>query len=120
MEIPLHSQFDSRHWMCTVYFDVQAFFAYASTGTPRLGVPALFQRAQHENQAQQLFPVLLEVHGSLSGPTSPGESGMPLLAVKEVPIHLLHGTSGLEHILVYLEHTFISLFLKALLSQAFL
>lgn len=89
MEIPVRSQFDSMHWMFTVHFDAQAFFAFAHTGTPRLGVQAIFRRAQHDEQAQKLFPVLLKLHGNLARPNSPGESGMPLLAVKEVPIHLL-------------------------------
>jgi len=89
MEIPVRSQFDSMRWMFTVHFDVQAFFAYAYSGTPRMGVQAIFRRAQYDDQAEKLFPVLLELHGNLARPNSPGESGMPLLAVKDVPIHLL-------------------------------
>ena len=77
--------------MFTVHFDAQAFFAFAHTGTPCLGVQAIFRRAQHDDQAQTLFPVLLELHGNLARPNSPGESGMPLLPVKEVPIYLLPG-----------------------------
>ncbi len=88
MEIPFRSEFDSMRWAFTLNFEPQQLGATYDNEMSYLHTQASIKREVHSNEPQNLFPVILELHGRLSRVNDYSNLGARLLPIEDMPINL--------------------------------
>jgi hypothetical protein len=87
MDIPFHSQFDSTHWALVMTLEPQNFAPIYDGDRSLLYIQVTFKRPTYnDNQPQDLYPVLLDLHGKLHRPNAMQESGAQLLSSLDLPV----------------------------------
>src|ERR1017187_3824846 len=87
MEIPFRSQFDSTHFAFVMTFEVQNIAGYYDGDVRSLYVQAQLKREiRHDAQQQELYPVVLDLHGKLYRMNQSQENGAMLQPPTDLPI----------------------------------
>lgn len=90
MDIPFNSEFDSTHWAFLMTVEPQQMAATYDDNVSRLSMGATFKRApQDNNQPQDMYPVILNLHGKLYRMNASHEYGAELQPVEALPISLI-------------------------------
>src|SRR5690242_2356447 len=90
MEVPFRSQFDSRYYAFFMTFEPQNITGTYDGDTHRLNIQAVLKRELHkETQAQDLYPIVLDLHGKLYPMNHPHENGAALQPIVDLPINLV-------------------------------
>jgi hypothetical protein len=115
MEIPFRIQSDSREYAFFITFEHEQITASFDGDISRLNIPVRFKRTPFvNNQQQDLYPVVLELHGRLFRVNAPNDWGATLLPLEDMPISLISAKS--EHF-VNLSFAFSRLYLQQLEEQ---
>ena len=89
MEIPFRFQSDSRHYAFVMTFEYEQITANHDSDLARITIPARFKRVPpDDDQQQELYPVVFELHGRLSRANTQPEWGATLLPLEDMPIIL--------------------------------
>lgn len=90
MEIPFRSQFDSRYFAFYMTLEPQNIYGFYDGDVRYLNVQAYLKRELHKDEPQQeLYPVMLNLHGKLYRMNNSQEHGATLLPISDVPISVL-------------------------------
>src|SRR5712692_5019659 len=115
MEIPFRIQSDSREYAFFITFEHEQITASFDGDISRLNIPVRFKRTPFDNNQQQdLYPVVLELHGRLFRVNAPNDWGAILLPLEDMPINLLSPIS--EHF-INLSFSFSRLYLQQIEEQ---
>src|SRR5260370_38876426 len=86
MKIPFRDQSNNRDYAFMMEFELENISAY-KTDTSNRRIQATFRRTgSGENQLQNRYPVILELHGRLARGNGQGDIGATLGPVRELPI----------------------------------
>jgi hypothetical protein len=86
MKIPFRDQSTNRDYAFMMEFELENISAY-KTDTSNLRISATFRRTgSGDNQLQNRYPVILELHGRLARANGQGDIGATLGPVRELPI----------------------------------
>lgn len=89
MEIPFRFQSGSGHNAFVMTFEYEQITANQDSDLARITIPARFKRVPPaDDQQQELYPVVLELHGRLSRANVQPEWGATLLPPEDLPIIL--------------------------------
>ena len=93
MEIPIRSQFDSRHYAFILTYDTQNIAGIYDGDTRRLNINAMLRRDIHpkEDVQQRLEMTILDLHGRLYPMNASHENGALLQPCLDLPIHVIPG-----------------------------
>ena len=101
MDIPFNSEFDSTRCLMTV--EPQQMAATYDDNVSRLSMGATFKRApQDNNQPQDMYPVILNMHGKLYRMNASHEFGAQLQPVEALPIILISPNASTHTYLSFL------------------
>src|SRR5437016_5564274 len=86
MKIPFRDQSNNRDYAFMMEFELENIAAY-NTDTSNLRIQTTFRRTgSGDNQLQNRYPVILELHGRLARANGQGDIGATLGPVRELPI----------------------------------
>ena len=86
MKISFRDQSNNRDYAFMMEFELENISAY-KTDTSNLRISATFRRTgSGDNQLQNRYPVILELHGRLARANGQGDIGATLCPVRELPI----------------------------------
>ena len=89
MDIPFRFKPDSRNFAFVMSFEHEQIAANCDSDIARITIPARFKRVpSNDDQQQELYPVVLELHGRLSRANAQSEWGATLLPFEDLPIIL--------------------------------
>ena len=98
MEIPFRSQFDSRY-LAYMVLEPQNIYGFYDGDVRYLNVQAYFKHELHKGeQEQELYPVMLNLHGKLYRMNNAQDYGAPLLPIVDTPISVLPGIPQLVNL----------------------
>src|SRR6266571_7847175 len=87
MDIPFHSQFDPSDWAFIMMLEPQNFAPAYDAGTSLLHIQVTLKHPTYkDNQPQDLYPVILDLHGKLCSTNAIYGPGAPLLPPRDLPI----------------------------------
>ena len=86
MKIPFRDQSNNRDYAFMMEFELENIIAYSSDASNLL-IQATFRRTRDsDNQLQNHYPVILELHGRLARANGQSDIGATLRPVRELPI----------------------------------
>jgi hypothetical protein len=90
MDIPFYSEFDSSRWALLMSIESEQIVSMYDENVSRLNIGVIFKRGQQDNnQPQDLYPVILSLHGKLHRVNAMQEYGAELQPVEALPISLI-------------------------------
>lgn len=102
MDVPFYSEFDSTNWSFLLTIEPDQIVGNYDENVSRLNVGATFKRVpQDNNQPQEVYLVILNLHGKLHRVNASHEYGAMLQPVETLPINLIKANAAVHSYLSF-------------------